>query len=1094
MAEARTRDQLITRRTTLLASLDRTEQFIDAFNAERDGLEVQFRMENLNLLWQSLEDVQTALEDLEVTNEGKVQNLRYRASFEPRLFRIKARLQSKLPLPLTPQANYPVESPNRAVSTLAGLRLPTISIPEFDGDYMQWLTFFDTFQALIHENQDLPPIQKFHYLRAAVKGEAAQIIETIAISSANYPLAWQTLINRYSNEYLLKKRHLQDLLDIPRMKKETAAALHSTVDEFQRHIKILQQLGEPVQAWSTLLEHLMCMRLHDDTIRAWEDHAETVKNQSYSCLVEFLEKRIRVLESVSINRSAHAASPVFPNENSRRQPPVRMSAYPTTENSVPQCYACDQQHLLVKCQKFDGMSLAERLKIVNSNRLCLNCFRQDHYARDCFSKGTCRVCRRNHHTLLHPGQLHSYGYSNAEGSQVASYSNPSSIQQMTPPTRTQSRVSMQTLSIVNEPTIVQSSSVVKPHPTVFMLTVILCIVDAYGKEHYARALLDSASQPNLMSARLAQLLKLKREKVNVLVHGIGESPERATDSVTTNILSRKRNFSRNLSFLVLKRMISHLPADNIPVDDWELPSDIFLADPSFNQSSQIDLVIGTQCFFDCFPAAARIKLADGLPDLVDSVFGWIVVGGAHTIPFNQKSVCYKTVTTSLSSLDESMERFWKIEELGTRSTMSVEERACEEQFQSTVSRNDDGRYVVELPKQPNFVEMVGDSEQTAIRRFEIIERRFSQDSKLKQDYDHFMTEYLALGHMKPVPAGISAESIECFLPHHPIRKESSTTTKIRVVFDGSSKTSSGFSLNQALCVGPTVQDELLDIVIRNRKFPVAMTADIEKMYRQTLVHPKDTPLQKIKYRFAPTDPLQSYELLTVTYGLAPSSFLATRTLQQLAEDEGHAFPLAALAVKKSFYVDDFIGGANTVDEAIKLRKELTVMLAKGGFPLRKWASNRLEVLEGLPLDQIGTQSTYRFNPGEAVKALGITWEPEPDQFRFDIQINEGAQMSTKRTILSKISQLFDPLGLIAPVVVRGKMLIQELWLASCSWDEEVPHQIKRKWLDLYEQLPIMSTFRIDRYAFQANSKIQLHTFADASEAAYGACIRYPGAS
>jgi hypothetical protein len=250
--------------------------------------------------------------------------------------------------------------------------------------------------------------------------------------------------------------------------------------------------------------------------------------------------------------------------------------------------------------------------------------------------------------------------------------------------------------------------------------------------------------------------------------------------------------------------------------------------------------------------------------------------------------------------------------------------------------------------------MIGNSEATAIRQFEAIERRFAKEPKLKEDYDKFMAEYVSLGHMKPVLDGAHKRQVECFLPHHPIIKESRTTTKIRVVFNGSSKTSTGFSLNEALCVGPTVQDNLLDIVVRNRTFPIAMTADVEKMYRQTLVHPKDTPLQKIKYRFKPTDSLQSYELLTITYGLAPSSYLATRTLLQLAEDEGNAFPLAASAVKKSFYVDDYIGGAHSVEEALKLRVELSEMLARGGFPLRKWTSNKLEVLQGLSADQIGT--------------------------------------------------------------------------------------------------------------------------------------------
>ncbi|XP_053687153.1 uncharacterized protein LOC128736690 [Sabethes cyaneus] len=304
----RRKEQLNTRRTTLLDQLGRAEKFIETYDAGRDELEVPLRLESLDVLWTSLEETQSTLEDLEISTDGKSTNLKFRATYEPKLFRIKAILRSKLPPPTLPALSRPPDVPSRASSTLSNLKLPTISLPEFDGDYKQWLTFHDTFLALIHDNDELPMIQKFHYLRAALRGEAAQLIEAIAISAANYPLAWESLISRYSNEYLLKKRHLQDLMDIPRMRTETAVALHSTLDEFQRHIKILQQLGEPTDAWSTLLEHLLCTRLHNDTIKAWENHAATVEDQSYTCLVDFLEKRIRVLESISVNNNANPST------------------------------------------------------------------------------------------------------------------------------------------------------------------------------------------------------------------------------------------------------------------------------------------------------------------------------------------------------------------------------------------------------------------------------------------------------------------------------------------------------------------------------------------------------------------------------------------------------------------------------------------------------------------------------------------------------------------------------------------------------------------------------------------------------------------
>ncbi|XP_055542571.1 uncharacterized protein LOC129728179 [Wyeomyia smithii] len=383
--------------------------------------------------------------------------------------------------------------------------------------------------------------------------------------------------------------------------------------------------------------------------------------------------------------------------------------------------------------------------------------------------------------------------------------------------------------------------------------------------------------------------------------------------------------------------------------------------------------------------------------------------------------------------------------------------------------------------------MLGESKAAALRRFRLLEQRLEREAEMKEEYHRFMREYISLGHMRLL--GMNQHSFGNFyLPHHPVVKESSTTTKVRVVFDGSAKSSTGVSLNEALLTGPVVQDDLLSIVLRFRKFPVALVADIEKMYRQVLIHPEDTPYQRILWRFNESDPIQTYELLTVTYRLAPSSFLATRTLQQLADDEGTAYPLADPILRKNFYVDDCLGGAQSVDEALQLRHELTELLSKGGLTLRKWTSNKLEVLQGLSSEQIGTQSSFVFAPHESVKALGIGWEPETDELRFESKIVSRKAPESKRSILSSISQLFDPLELIAPVVIRGKMFMQELWLAHCDWDQPVPNAIQEKWKTYHRDLAGIAEYRIDRYAFLPHAKVQLHTFSDASESAYGACV------
>lgn len=232
---------------------------------------------------------------------------------------------------------------------------------------------------------------------------------------------------------------------------------------------------------------------------------------------------------------------------------------------------------------------------------------------------------------------------------------------------------------------------------VFMLTVVLKVVDCYGQEHMARALLDCASQPNIISENMAQILRLQRSRVNVLIHGVGEKPQQARNSVRTQIRSRKEDFALDVDFLVLKSVIPRLPAYEVSTDDWNLPKDLFYADPNFNKSSGIDMIIGNEHFFSCFTSAARIHLSESLPLLVDSTFGWIVSGAAN-IPKNipEASACSIT-TMSLVSLEESLERFWEIEELPTRSAYSLDEKNCEELYASTVSRNSEERYIVRLP-------------------------------------------------------------------------------------------------------------------------------------------------------------------------------------------------------------------------------------------------------------------------------------------------------------------------------------------------------------------------------------------------------------
>lgn len=214
------------------------------------------------------------------------------------------------------------------------------------------------------------------------------------------------------------------------------------------------------------------------------------------------------------------------------------------------------------------------------------------------------------------------------------------------------------------------------------------------------------------------------------------------------------------------------------------------------------------------------------------------------------------------------------------------------------------------------------------------------------EYSSFIKEYCDLNHMSPI-SSIPSDVTTYFLPHHCVLKADSTSTKLRVVFDGSSRSSSGLSLNEILMCGPNIQPHLFDILIRFRSFLIALTGDICKMYRCVKMSFPDNYLQCILWRDDPNKPIQMYKLDTVTYGTKSASFLAIRSMQQLASDERINFPLGSQIVYRDFYVDDLISGGNTIEEVNEIRTQTIKLLEKGNFMIRKWCSNDPRILEGI---------------------------------------------------------------------------------------------------------------------------------------------------
>lgn len=303
-------------------------------------------------------------------------------------------------------------------------------------------------------------------------------------------------------------------------------------------------------------------------------------------------------------------------------------------------------------------------------------------------------------------------------------------------------------------------------------------------------------------------------------------------------------------------------------------------------------------------------------------------------------------------LHEQVSNFWQQENITNDVVYTIEEAECERHFFKNVILLAQGKFAVKLPVKKFLISKLGNFKEIALRRLMNLEKRFEHDSHLKDEYSRFIQEYLSLGHMRKVDASLDKDSTYFYLPHHCVYKRSEEVPKIRVVFDASCKTSTGLSLNDALMIGPVVQQDLISILMRFRMFAVAFVADIVKMYRQVLIHPSQIQLQRILWRNNADCNIDVYELLTVTYGTSSASYLATRCLKYLAELYAVRFPVGAKHVQRDVYVDDLLTGADTVQDAMLIRDEVIQLLKLGSFELSKWASNEPTLLENINSQRI----------------------------------------------------------------------------------------------------------------------------------------------
>lgn len=310
----------------------------------------------------------------------------------------------------------------------------------------------------------------------------------------------------------------------------------------------------------------------------------------------------------------------------------------------------------------------------------------------------------------------------------------------------------------------------------------------------------------------------------------------------------------------------------------------------------------------------------------NTLFGWTITsspdqasGGTH-LAFHAIDAGSQSSSAQLEQLERSIQRFWQIENIQPKSMLTRDEQLAEDIFAATHRRDPaTGRYIVNIPFREN-VPALGDSRQTALKRFHALEARMARNPDLARECHAFMEDYLSTGHMIPAPPQPPDPSSAYHIPFHAIFKK-----KFRLVYDASCATTTGVSLNDRQLSGPKLQDDLCEILLRFRMHRYAVSADIVKMFRQVRVHQDHWDYRRILWRPSPDQPVKEYLITVVVWGMASATFNAVRALRQCANDQKAIFPVASRAAMEDFYVDDFLSGTDDEGSLITLHQQLSQM-------------------------------------------------------------------------------------------------------------------------------------------------------------------------
>ncbi|XP_045171011.2 uncharacterized protein LOC123533438 [Mercenaria mercenaria] len=680
-------------------------------------------------------------------------------------------------------------------------RLPKISLPTFNGDILTWQSFWDSYESTIHMNNNLTDVQKFSYLKSQLEGKAAQVIEGFAMTNVNYIRAVDLLKERFGQQHKIMHVAMQSLLKLP-APSNRVTSLRNFYDKMETFIRSLEAMGQCQESYGSLLVPVVLEKLPSE-IRKQLARENVENNWRLEDLRASINREICIMEAGTARSEpevddCEATAAFSMTAKSKRKPQhlAQSSFGRSNRRDDIKCAFCEQGHKSVECKTHCDTN--SRLDIVKQNRLCFNCLRK-HPVAKCNSIKRCQICNRKHHTAI---------CSRRQTAQQPN-SSPTEITQ-TP-----------------EAGVFHSSAGL--HGKGVLLKTAIATVSSTKVQLYTNILFDEGSHKSFITESLAEELELTRngtETIYLSSFGSASNKIMQVDTATVYLVTDE------CQKIPVKVLI--VPTISTPINNRlqntasKLPylRGLKLAHPVTEDNNfTISMLIGADFYWDI--VEDRIIRGEG-PTAVKSKIGYLLSGpvpaeSAHST----NHVCN---VNTLHFSPDMLERFWSLESMGiTQTTEDNDKSDYFKNYQQSCIEFKDSRYSAKLPWKLEHPPLPTNYEVTK-KRTENTIRRLQRDPYLLQKYDDIITEQERRGFIEKVITDTPPTGQVHYIPHHPVKKESSTTP-IRIVYDCSCRQSPYLpSLNDCLESTPPILNDLSNILVRFRLHKYAVTADIEKAF------------------------------------------------------------------------------------------------------------------------------------------------------------------------------------------------------------------------------------------------------------------------